>query len=189
MVVNQMKLKLFTNAGFLFLLLSSSSIYSASLDINLRDEAIRLALTGNVDQSGLNFLISGLHHEDDRDLLTGGFAVTETFSHQSYAGLGGHLYAFDAKQLDGMGIALGGFFRQALPAFPGLGVGGQAYYGPDVISFDDVKQYIEYALRLEYHVLSNANVYAGYRYIRIKMDNDRSGRIDDGMHVGLRLLY
>ncbi len=165
------------------------SVQASSLDINLRDEAIRLAVRGPINESGLNLSLSGLHHEDDRDLITAGVSVIESLADGSYVGIGGHLYAFDAKNVDGLGMALGGFFHYALPAFPGLGLGGQLYYGPDVVSFDDVKRYIETAMRLEYQILSQANIYVGYRHIRIKMDNGGKGRIDNGLHFGLRLTY
>ncbi|MBL4608119.1 MAG: hypothetical protein JKY01_09875 [Pseudomonadales bacterium] len=176
-------------AFFILAVFACFNVQASSLDVNLRNEAIRLALRGPINQSGLNLSISGLHHEDDRDLITVGVSVIEEFANESFVGIGGHLYGFDAKNTDGMGVALGGFFRYALPAFPGLGLGGQLYYGPDVVSFNDVKQYFETAFRLEYQLLSQANVYVGYRYIKIKMDSGRKGRIDDGVHLGLRLDY
>ena len=173
------------------ILLASASVHiqASSLDLNLRDEAIRLAVRGPINQSGLNLSVSGLHHENDRDLLTVGVSVIENMGSGSHVGIGGHLYAFDAKTIDGLGLALGGFFRYGLSAFPGLGLGGQLYYGPDVVAFDDVKQYVETVLRLEYQLLTQTDIYVGYRRIKIKMDDNSQGRIDSGLHFGLRLMY
>ncbi|MBV1872514.1 MAG: YfaZ family protein [Gammaproteobacteria bacterium] len=163
--------------------------HASSLDINLRDEAIRMTIRGPVNQTGLNMSLSGLHHENDKDLIAAGVSVVEEMEAGSYVGVGGKLYAFDANSVDGLGIALGGFFRYGLPGIPGLGLGGQLFYGPDVVSFDDVKQYIETELRLEYELLTQAIIYTGYRHITIKMDNNSKGRVDSGLHFGLRLMY
>ncbi|MBV1873180.1 MAG: YfaZ family protein [Gammaproteobacteria bacterium] len=167
----------------------ASLAQASSLDVNLRNEAVELSASGPVNLSGLNFSLSGLHHERDRDLISLGVSVTEELAEQSFVGLGGKLFAVDLHHADGNGLAIGGFFRYALPSLSGFGFGGGLYFSPDVTSFGDVDNYIEAAVRMEYQIMSTANVYLGYRYIDVNLRSSDEGRVDKGAHFGLRLDY
>ena len=179
----------FTVALSIAVLSTASLVQASSLDVNLRDEAVELSASGPLNLSGLNLTLSGLHHERDRDLISLGVSVTETLSEESFVGLGGKVFAVDLHHADGSGLAIGGFFRYAFPSISGLGFGGGLYFSPDVTSFGDVDNYIEAALRVEYQIMTTANIYVGYRYIDVNLQGSNEGRLDQGAHLGLRLEY
>lgn len=69
-------------------------------------------------------------------------------------------------------LPLGVVARYALPL--GLPVpvfvGGELYYSPDVLSFNEAKNYLEYELSLDVMLIDRAGVTAGYRKIDTNFD-------------------
>lgn len=60
-------------------------------------------------------------------------------------------------------VALGAQVRYELPAERRLAFAGEFYYGPQIITFGDAKQFQQYGARAEFSVSPQVQVYAGYR--------------------------
>jgi len=60
-------------------------------------------------------------------------------------------------------VALGAQVRYELPAERRLAFAGEFYYGPDITTFGDAKQFQQYGARAEFSVSPQIQVYAGYR--------------------------
>lgn len=185
-------MNLFLKASLrLFLLHMPLAAQASGLDLNIGNETVALSLIGPINSSDLNVSISGMHHQNDRDVLTTGLSVIEQTDVESHIGIGANIYAFDAPEIDGVGLALGGFFRQALPQVPHLGLGGQVFYGPSIVSMDSADDFLDATLRLEYQVIHQANIYLGYRKIKVFVDDEieDEGEIDSSWVAGMRLTF
>lgn len=185
-------MKPFLKTSLRLLLLQMPILAQASgLDLNIGNETVALSLMGPINTSDLNVSISGMHHQDDRDVLTTGLSVIEQTDVESHIGIGANIYTFDTPDIDGMGIALGGFFRQALPQVSHLGLGGQVFYGPSIVSMDSADDFLDATLRLEYQIIHQANIYLGYRKIKVFVDKkeESDGKIDSSWVAGMRLTY
>ena len=182
------------------LLFSSLSIAAQGLDLNLSSDAIRGEFAfdiGALPNNNAKVAIGGLFSEDlDPEELTAihaGLLVTgDTGAREALveAGLGVRLVALDvADSLNGAAIALGGEVDARLPAYNRIGVSGSVYFAPDVSSFSDINQYIEYAFDANYEIIRNAFVYLGYRQVRLDIDPVGDFTADTGAHVGFRLKF
>lgn len=60
-------------------------------------------------------------------------------------------------------VALGAQVRYELPAERRVAFSGEFYYGPQIITFGDAKQFQQYGARAEFSVSPQVQVYAGYR--------------------------
>jgi hypothetical protein len=77
-----------------------------------------------------------------------------------------------------------------LPAFNRIGLVAYAYGAPEASSFGDLEGWLEYSAALDYQVLRNASLYAGYR--QLKVEPQATGEwmtVDTGWHLGLRLNF
>ena len=60
-------------------------------------------------------------------------------------------------------LALGVQVRYELPAERRVAFAGEFYYGPQIITFGDAKQFQQYGARAEFSVSPQVQVYGGYR--------------------------
>ena len=107
------------------------------------------------------------------------------------AGIGARGYYIDAKLRDAKGtaLALGGFLNYEIPTVPNLSVRADAYYAPDVLSFDEIQRYSDLSARVQYRIIEQAWVYLGYRRADVNPDRGHSQKIDEGGYVGLMLWF
>ena len=102
-------------------------------------------------------------------------------------GLGGRIIYAHADKWDETGIAFGG--RVRFSPVQRVGISGAVFYAPDVTTWGDGKNYLESEVNLDYQVLPQAFVYAGYRVIDVDYDKKNDVKLDDRFHVGMKLLF
>jgi hypothetical protein len=181
----------------LFLLSTVSAAASAdNIDLNLRDEAVRASYTMEMGgTSGLNAELGLLYSEDeeklDDTLFHAGLHVTGENWSQSGTfdiSLGGRIYYTSPGDLDLSALALGGSIR--FSPVHRLGIGGHVYYAPEITSYEDCETFIESGVRIDYQLLPQAFVYAGYRHIEVDIvDGADDVELDDDAHIGIKLLF
>lgn len=163
-----------------------------AVDLSLSNKAFRAGYGATMSQSGVHFDTSWLHHEEEGDMGELGFHVVEArpSSRNVYVGVGVKLhYAhLDKIKKDTGAVGVGGFFRYSLPVNPNVGVAGYMYYAPSVLSFSDTENMINSDLRLQYSVIPSARVYAGYRYVGIRLEgSSKRHKLGNGLHLGLTI--
>lgn len=175
------------------LLLLSTSALATSLDLNLSNRAVRAGLTQPLQANGLEVGGSWLHHIHHGDVFDAALHLVdypEPGRGSLKLGVGGKLLLIDENHpnVEGVALAIGGKLRYTWPTYNRFGIGGDVYYAPNVTSGWDVDHYFEGALRAEYLILRNANVYVGLRTVRVGdgRHND-THNFDSGVHLGLRL--
>jgi hypothetical protein len=116
-------------------------------------------------------------HEKDHDLFDAHFFVKQHLSgyRPLSLGLGTKLVNTHIGKNDFYALPIGVLAEYELPL--GLPVpfilGGSFYYAPEVLSWEDAKNYTEYDVHLDIRIIDRAAVTAGYR--RIDTDFDVSG--------------
>ncbi len=173
-------------------------------EANVNNDAARLAYgwttqreEGQVQLEGALLFAEEEDNERDVKLASFGLAVIGDAGVQAWdlkAGLGARIYAgqidADPDDVTGFGVGLGGEFSLRFPQMNRLGLSSRFYYAPDILAFNDVAEIIDFALRVEYEVLRNANLYLGYRVVRAESDDTGdSVDIDRGVNVGLRINF
>lgn len=181
--------------GLLLPMLIATSAAATSLDVNLSTRALRLRLAQPLLANGLEIGGGWLHHTSHGDVFDLALHLVdfpEPGRGALQLGVGGKLLAIDEDHpnVEGVALALGGKVRYTWPTFNRFGIGADVYYAPNVSSGGDVKHYFEGALRAEYLILRNANVYVGVRTVRIgDGPHHENHNFDSGAFLGLRLSF
>lgn len=177
-------------------LVSGSQVLADSLDLNLNDDSMRL--TYEAEMRGMKGLAmdAGYYYNDrlkgsDADMAHLGLHVTgDNWSQSGVFNIkvGGRLIYSDVGPYNVMALGLGGEVR--FSPVHRLGLSADAYYAPRIASFLDAERYSEYGVKIDYQLLTQAYIYAGYRWIDVEVEQV-SGRIelDDAAHVGLKLVF
>jgi hypothetical protein len=175
------------------------SAQAETLDINLSNKALRGSFSGSLSAvfprvGGLYEMGALLGEEDSRKVRQGHLGVLVTGDAGAReanvtAGLGGRIVLLDAEQHSGGALALGGQIEARIPAFNRIGVIAYVYGAPRASSFGDLDGYLEYAASVDYQVLRAASIYAGYRQLKLDIENSGTATADNGLHLGLRLNF
>ena len=86
-------------------------------------------------------------------------------------------------------MALGGLVRYSPPAIQRLGIVGEVYLSPNIVTFGDANRYIESNVRAEYEVIPQAVAYVGYRRIEFGINNRPNEILDEGVNLGVRISF
>jgi hypothetical protein len=177
------------------MLLLSSPIFAAGVDINVNSEAFRL--TVEYPLPNRNVLIDGswLHRGKADALSVGGYLTGKAAGGNLplTAGLGTRFYYVNydggSSSQDGSNLALGGFVQYQFPQLDRLTVGGNLFYAPGVLSFGDSNDFYEIGTWVGYSVIRDAEVYLGWRRLKSDFDDGGETMIDTGVHIGLRARF
>jgi hypothetical protein len=183
-------------AGLILMLgAASTTAVADSIDVNLREKAVRLTYAANVSSGGLNADFGILYNEDKKQLddtlyhaglLVSGENWSETGTFD--ISLGGRLIYTSPENVDLGALAFGGQLR--FSPVHRLGIGGSVFYAPSITSFMDADGYTETGIRIDYQVLPQAFVYLGYRNIEVDIENGPDNvELDEGAHAGFKILF
>lgn len=172
----------------LYLSLITTQAVANSLDINLHDNAFRITYSRYIEKNTVTDvgLLSVQEHErrgDDAELIHAGINFES-----GNLRLGTRAIYTSLNSGDVLAVGFGGQGRVALSKV--IGLGGHFYYAPSITSFLDGDGYHEFALRLDAQLSRKAQVYLGYRNIKVRLDNsDNKIELDDDFHIGLKLYF
>jgi len=68
-------------------------------------------------------------------------------------------------------------------------LGGELYYAPNIVSFQNVDHYMQVSVRAGYEVLRNADVYVGYRHVSASFDGSQGVTLDSSFVLGMNLTF
>ena len=179
-------------ALFSLLICTAGTASAATVDLNLRGDAVAGELSVPVTASGLQANFGFLHTENKGNVGSAGIlmeAPANPGDQSLKAGVGVKAFFIDGKPTNGSAIGVGGRIRYLVPGLNRILIGADAYYAPDIISFGDTKHFFEYSARVGYRVLPQAVVYLGYRKVVAKFDNYGTITMDDGGHVGIEFKF
>lgn len=163
-----------------------------TVDLNVGSDTVEGYYSNTLGTSA-EWSVGGLYNRDLKDNLIAGslLAVGELGSDtlRSEIGVGGKLYYATLGNDDLMGIGLGGQWR----VYPGKGPLGFSVYGfyvPEVLTGMDGKNLWELGARVEFEIIERtANIYLGYRQIRVEMENGRRDDLSDSIMGGMRFTF
>lgn len=165
-------------------------VWADSLDLNLHDKAMRVIYSHALANRGLESEFGLLFDEDDNYLTNIGVKVTgENWSDSGTFDItmGVRAVYADISPIDAAAIGVGGGVR--FSPVHRLGIGGQIYYAPNILSFSDAKRYTEASVRIDYQLLVQGFVYVGYRRIEFDLEGGGELTVDDEGHVGMKILF
>ncbi|MDE2196279.1 MAG: hypothetical protein KGJ56_03740 [Gammaproteobacteria bacterium] len=170
------------------------TVHAGNLDINLGSNAAYIDYAASLTNTGLQGDLGYLHHTDRADI--GGVGL-QLVGNASPVGsplifaVGGKLLFISPKQFSGNGavLGLGGNFSYTWPSYNRFLIGGELYYAPSIVSFNNADHYLQYGVRAGYEILRNAQVYIGYRHVSAAFTRTSDITLDSTFLVGLSLTF
>jgi hypothetical protein len=164
------------------------------LDLSFNNDAFRIVYARDFASSELSWDAAVLNHSDNGYVVSGSIYLTGFASggdNPLEAGLGARAAWVDGDESSQNGIPLapGGFLKYTLPNYNRISIRVDAYYAPDVLTFDDVEKYEDYSIRVAYNLMKEADIYVGARYVKAEFDNDSEQHFDTGMNLGVNLRF
>ncbi len=106
-------------------------------------------------------------------------------------GLGAGLYyaSLDTPSRSVGALTLGFELEYTIPGNTPIGLGGSLFYAPDVTTFSDGDSLLDLKLRAEIDVLPSATAFIGYRKLSTDLTSGGEHKMDDNVHVGIRIQF
>ncbi len=179
-------------------LLSVSTLAAAdTLDIGLGNHAAQFKYGVPSTLAGKSEIYADLMYNDVNSVLGGvGLLVAndEIKAPGLTIGVGAKAVAATIKsspsRYNTSAVALGVQVRYELPAERRVAFAGEFYYGPQIITFGDAKQFQQFGARAEFSVSPQVQVYAGYRktVFTVKTTNSDAALVS-GPLLGVQLSF
>ena len=178
------------------LLTTSTAVLADAVDINLSNDVAQfqyLAPMGDVGQGKSELHMGFLYNNSNGRLADVGIMVMNGDGSATGValGVGVKALAVSMNNNNSMALALGGRVRFSPFADNRLGLVGQIYLAPDIVTFGDADRFVETGVRLEYEILMQAVAYVGYRNIYFDLKAAPAGDVslDEGAHIGVRIAF
>lgn len=186
---------LLRNCLALFMLTASTASLADAVDINLRDNSVQLQYVAPMgrDTLGTSELHAGVLYTDNQDRF-GDFGLQVKGAVGSWdsglaAGVGIKGLIATINNSSAAALAIGGQVRYSLPLVAHLGIAGQLYYSPSIVTYRDAEHFVEAVARVEYEVIPQASAYLGFRRISFTIANNTNVVLDNGFHAGVRMAF
>jgi len=179
----------------LFLVLASAACVAqgANLDFNLASNAVGADFSTSLTDTGLEGTLGFMHHSDRADVADAGFDLVGNASPVGSPlifGVGGKFFYVAPNHIgNGEALAVGAHFRYTWPYFNRFAIGGELYYAPSIVSFQNVARFLQGRVTANYQILRNADAYVGYRYITVAFGNAPNRTLDSSVIAGLSLTF
>lgn len=165
--------------------------YADSIDLRLNDNMAEITYATSAANLGLQDgdVSVGFLFNTDNDLVgsVGFQTVGRVDNYLSFSiGLKGYGVRVDEPREGLAAFAVSGGVGYTIPNSPvTVALGGAV--APDILTFGDSSGIQEWSLRLQAQLLPNAAVYVGWRELRVQLDDAPTHRVDNDLHLGLKL--
>lgn len=191
----------------LVLLLASATVWAENIDLNLRGNSIQIQYGFPMSEENpekSEFHLGALYNENQNLMGDFGFLIHNTkstpdnppedISSRSITpkfatsfGMKGVITNTKPKALSS--VALGVQVHFSPSSAPRVGILGQFYYAPSIVTFGGANRYTETGLRLEYEILPQTTAYLGYRRIEFGLKLLPAVIFDSGAQVGMKINF
>ena len=177
--------------------LTGTAALAQTFDINLSDKSAQFKYStriGNPNEGRSELGFGFLYNDDDNYLGEAGLLIIDVAGTKTpglEVGVGPKLYVgrHDKTGGDAVAVGIGGQLRYKLAALPRLNFSLAGYYAPSIVSFADADNITEVNVQVGYEILPTANIYLGYRHIRVDFDPIGKKTIDETGMVGMTFSF
>ena len=168
------------------------------IEVALTEEVIQGKYIRDAGLVGLpgNTLSFGILFSDDRDivgtteLLAPGL-IDQWLPPFVSLSLGGKAYLglLDDPSDEVVALAPGAELRVDLPLDVPMAAVGRIFYAPDIATFGDSDEVIEFDIRGEVRFLPQTTGFVGYRLLNFEREDGGEDKIVNGIHAGIRFAF
>ena len=105
-------------------------------------------------------------------------------------GVKGYLGTLDDIDQDVLAFGIGGEIRYTIPGTMPMAVYFRGYYAPEITSFSDAEEVIDYQVGFQIEALPQTIAFVGVRHLEFDTDDEGDYEADDdNLHFGVRLTF
>jgi len=140
-------------------------------------------------------LALGLFYNDESDIIAQASLVqmrqpSEETPLTFGVGVKVYLGHLDDPDEDLAALGIGGEVRYTIPGTMPMALYARGFYTPDITSFTDAKEIVDFTLGFQVEILPQTMGFVGIRHLEIDTDDDGSyDADDDNIHLGVRLTF
>ena len=137
----------------------------------------------------------GVFYNDDSDFIAQGSLIqmrqpSEETPLTFGVGVKAYVGHLDDPDQDVVGFAIGGEVRYTIPGTMPMAVYARGFYAPDITSFSDTEEIIDYTFGFQLEILPQTMGFVGIRHLEIDTDDEGDyDADDDNIHLGVRLTF
>jgi hypothetical protein len=137
----------------------------------------------------------GFFYNDDSDFVAQGSLVqmrqpSEDTPITFGVGVKAYVGHLDDPDQDVFAFAVGGEVRYTIPGTLPMAVYARGFYAPDITSFSDTKEVVDFTIRFQVEILPETAGFVGIRHLKFDTDDEGSYDADDNnIHIGVRLTF
>ncbi|MBD3671490.1 MAG: hypothetical protein HUJ29_12035 [Gammaproteobacteria bacterium] len=170
--------------------------WAGSVDASINDSSVNVTLgwvQNNKSPDALQIQLGYLTNLQRNSVISAGVQVigeTGKSDNPLELGVGFKFLGVDSASSGLLyGLALGVELRYYPKNINRLALTTQLNYGPNVVVSSPAESMMELGVRAEYQILPQAFAYAGFRTFDIGLSGGGNDLIDNGFHVGVRVLF
>jgi hypothetical protein len=180
----------------LLLLVSTGIATAADFEAALSQDTAQFTLRSDSSLIGWggSDLAVGLFFNDDDDVIFDASLMQMRQASEDApltfgVGVKGYLGQLDDPDADVFAFAVGGEVRYTIPGTMPMAVYARAFYAPNITSFGDAEEVMDYQVGYQIEVLPQTTAFVGVRHFEIETDDDDYDLSDDEFFVGVRLTF
>ncbi len=181
-----------TVASSLPLIIATSAAQASDFSLRVSDDSAHAQVNLSNNAANMDFGAGYMYHDGSRHILNIDLHAkgqTAVGNLPTTAGVGVQFTGFEDDDLDGAAVGLGGFARVNIPTVPGLSFEGALHYAPTILSFSDADEMTRLRIQGNYRIIQNADVFLGYHYLNADLDGGSDVTLDEGVFVGMKLMF
>ena len=181
----------------LFCLAAVSNINAADFEAALSKETAQFTFRSDssmIGWGGSDLSLGLFYNEDDDYIFQAGLLQMRQASEENPltfgVGVKGYLGQLDDPDEDVFAFAIGGRIQYTIPGTMPMAVYFEGYYAPEITSFADTEEVIDYTLGFQIEALPQTVAFVGLRHLEFEVDDGGDyDADDDNIHVGVRLTF
>jgi hypothetical protein len=140
-------------------------------------------------------LAVGLFFNDDSDIILDASLMQMRQASEENpltfgVGVKGYLGQIDNTDESVFALAIGGEVRYTIPGTMPMAIYGRAFYAPEITSFSDAENVLDYSIGFQIEVLPQTIAFVGLRHFEIETKDAGDYNLDDdNIHIGVRLTF
>jgi hypothetical protein len=140
-------------------------------------------------------LALGLFYNDESDIIAQGSLVqmrqpSEETPLTFGVGVKAYLGHLDDTDEEVVAFAVGGEVRYTIPGTMPMAVYARGFYAPEITSFADADEVIDYTIGFQLEILPETVGFVGIRHLEFDTSDRSSYKADDNnIHIGVRLTF
>jgi hypothetical protein len=143
---------------------------------------------------GADLALGFFYNEDDDYIFQGSLMQMRQASEETPltfgVGVKTYIGQLDDPDADVFTFAIGGELRYTIPGTMPMAAYVRGFYGPDITSFGDTDETIDFRVGFQIEALPQTVGFVGIRHLEFDTDDDGDYKADDdNIHLGVRLTF